>query len=272
MKRLQAQLQRLYAPQAAAGGGANSSPALVDAQARVRAMVIEVARPANWLALSKVWHGVQVGLELPAPAIAVSGKDAYQLWFSLAEPVPAAQAIAFLDALRARFLADIPPARIAMLPRLDSSSPTALLHAARVPAAQPDSGLWSAFVAADLAPVFAAEPWLDIAPNLDGQADLLAGLRSMPVTDFERALDRLRPEVAWLQTDAGPSPAGRPAQPAGRPETSVMPPSTRAMPSGARQAPKEFLLDVMNDVTAELGLRIEAAKALLPYCDDTPRR
>jgi len=29
--------------------------------------------------------------------------------------------------------------------------------------------------------------------------------------------------------------------------------------------PKRFLLKVMNDSTAELHLRIEAAKALLPY-------
>lgn len=29
--------------------------------------------------------------------------------------------------------------------------------------------------------------------------------------------------------------------------------------------PKRFLLEVMNDSTAELRLRIEAAKALLPY-------
>jgi hypothetical protein len=32
--------------------------------------------------------------------------------------------------------------------------------------------------------------------------------------------------------------------------------------------PKRFLLDVMSDSRVELHLRIEAAKALLPYCNN----
>jgi hypothetical protein len=44
--------------------------------------------------------------------------------------------------------------------------------------------------------------------------------------------------------------------------------STRpAGPAGA--GAKRFLLQVMNDDTVPLALRIEAAKALLPYPDDT---
>ena len=65
----------------------------------VRAMVLELVRPADWTLLSTLWRGVQTDLELPAPAIAVSGIDAYRLWFSLAEPASAAQARAFLEAL-----------------------------------------------------------------------------------------------------------------------------------------------------------------------------
>ena len=38
--------------------------------------------------------------------------------------------------------------------------------------------------------------------------------------------------------------------------------------TGAYQDPKRFLLDVMNNDTVSLGLRIEAAKALLPYLDE----
>jgi hypothetical protein len=47
---------------------------------------------------------------------------------------------------------------------------------------------------------------------------------------------------------------------------------SHAAPAGARRAPKAFLLDVMNDASVALGLRIEAAKALLPYFDDETRR
>ena len=54
-------------------------------------MVLELTGPADWDVLSAVWRGVQADLELPAPAIAVSGTDGLQLWFSLEAPVPAAQ-------------------------------------------------------------------------------------------------------------------------------------------------------------------------------------
>jgi hypothetical protein len=37
--------------------------------------------------------------------------------------------------------------------------------------------------------------------------------------------------------------------------------------SAARPDPKHFLLQVMSDDTVPLALRIEAAKALLPYPD-----
>lgn len=72
MNPLQTELQRLY-----------SAPEGV-----VRALVLELARPADWGLLSPVWRGLQTDLALPAPAVMVSGVDGYQLWLSLAEPVP----------------------------------------------------------------------------------------------------------------------------------------------------------------------------------------
>ena len=256
MNRLQSELRRLYLPHPAVDLDVDASAAdLIDAEGRVRAMVFEMARPANWDALSKVWRGVQVDLELPAPAIAVSGTDGFQLWFSLAEPVSVAQAHAFLALLRAHFLADIAVGRVGLLPAVDASSPHHAHHAAWVPAEQGQSGNWSAFVAPDLAPVFADTPWLDIPPSHDGQADVLSRLDSIKPAAFEAALERLRP--------ATPSGAG-----AMTPE----PTSTDAVSSVGSLNAKRFLLQVMNDDTVPLALRIEAAKALLPYADPSPDR
>ncbi len=222
MTRLQTELERLYL----------AAPAsLADAQGRVRALVLEAVQPASWDRLSAVWQGVQAELELPAPAIAVSGTDGVQLWFSLEAPVAAAQGHAFLDALRRRWLADLAPARVRLLP--DPAAP--LRHAALVPALLAEDQ-WSAYVAPDLAAVFADTPWLDVEPGEDGQAALLHGLHSIKPVAFAEALERLR-------TPAQATPA--PATPAHADD------------------PRAFLLRVMNDEAVDLALRIEAAKALL---------
>ena len=247
MNRLKQELQRLYGPQADAGLEPGfDDRGMGDAQRQVRAMVLELARPADWAALSAVWGGVQADLALPAPAIAVNGSDGCQLWFSLVEPVPAPQARAFLDALRQRYLGDSAPSRVAMLPALDPTSARPLPLARPVPALQADTGVWSAFVASDLVPMFTDEPWLDVPPNPDGQAQLLAPLKSIPPAEFALALQRLGPAAV-------PSAPGQT--------------SDAAAQAAASLDPKRFLLDVMNNDGLDLALRIEAAKALLPYFD-----
>jgi hypothetical protein len=191
--------------------------------------VLELARPASWHELSKVWQGVQADLELPAPAIAVSGIDSYQLWFSLAQPVPTEEARAFLDALRRRYLADVKPVRVSMHPP------------STVPPVEAAPGRWSAFLTSDLAALFADEPWLDLPPSADAQAELLSRLQNAKPDAWQLALERLRPPV--------PSPAA------------TEPPAV----GDGKLDPKRFLLDVMKDASVEMHLRIEAAKALLPY-------
>jgi hypothetical protein len=257
MNRLQSELRRLYLSHSVEPGTDAEASGLIDPEGRVRAMVLEVARPASWDVLSKVWRGVQVDLELPAPAIAVSGTDGLQLWFSLSDPIAVAQAHAYLESLRLRFLADIATKRLRLMPIVDASAPNQALHARMVPAEQEQTGNWSAFVAPDLAPVFADTPWLDIPPSNDGQADLLSRLESIKPSAFEAALESLRPvttqptgvtrETTSIDADRMP----------GRPAASV----------GSLEA-KRFLLQVMNDETVALALRIEAAKALLPYADE----
>lgn len=261
MNRLPSEMQRLYLPSASdcPGTGADES-GLVDAGGRVRAMVLELARPADWPAVWRVWQGVQADLELPAPAIAVNGIDGYQLWFSLVEPVSAQQAAAFLESLRIRYLGEIRSTRIGLLPAVDPSSAAPVRHAGPVPAQQAGGEHWSAFVAPDLAPMFADEPWLDMPPNPDGQAVLLSQLDSIPLADLQYAEQGLRPTVS-----------NRPAGPASALAGPAAAQRTGLAPADARRDAKRFLLDVMNDHTVALRLRIEAAKALLPYVDEPPR-
>ena len=235
MNRLQSELHRLYL----LGEG------LTGPSGDVRALVMELARDADWDVLAKVWRGVQADLQLPAPAIAVSGTDGLQLWFSLQDPVSAPRAAAFLAALSSRYLADVAPARLRLMPSAAAPGD----HAALVPAQQQATGNWSAFVAPDLAPIFADTPWLDIQPGTEGQADLLARLESIKPAAFDTALQRLAPAVAESAAQAsGTRAAPRPAEPAS---------ATMDID------PRRFLQQVLNDETAPLALRIDAAKALL---------
>ena len=220
----------------------------------VRTMVLDLARPADWDELSRVWTGVQADLGLPAPAIAVSGTDGLQLWFSLVDPVSVEQAHAFLESLRSRYLADVERKRVTLMPAPDPTSPGQAREARRVPALHAHTGQWSAYVSSDLAPVFAETPWMDIQPGSEAQAGVLRRLRSMTQPAFSAAMTQLSP--------------GAPEPSTAIPET-ASPESNASMPAPQAQAtdlnPKQFLLQVMNDSDAPLNLRIEAAKALLPY-------
>ena len=212
--RLQAERDRLYR---------------AEADGRVRALVLSLARPADWAVLGRVWQGVQTDLGWPAPGIAVSGTDACQLWFSLAEPVPPAEAHALLEHLRTRFLAEVPPYRVELLPLADG-----VRQAPVMPALQADGEVWSAYIAPDLAPVFAETPWLDIRPGSEGQAELLSRLSSIHAAEYR---------AAW--------------------PVAVVPAAGSAAAAGTFTDPRQFLLQVMNDERVELALRIEAAKVLL---------
>lgn len=256
MTRLQSELHRLYLlpTDGLTHPGAQSS-GMTDAGGAVRAMVMELVEPPSWEVLSAVWHGVQADLKLPAPAIAISGTDALQLWFSLAEPIPAERAHAFLLGLRELFLPDVEARRVRLLPAPDAAGQHAGSHAKQVPAEQGETGNWSAFVAPDLAPVFGDTPWLDIPPGEEGQANILRGLDVMTQTAFEAAMDKLGPIAA--------APKAAHACGTSREEDGA----PRQLPTAALACddPRRFLLQVMNDVTVALALRIEAAKVLLQH-------
>ena len=235
MNPLQLELQRLY-----------EAP-----EGLVRALILELARPADWSLLAPLWRGVQTDLALPAPAIAVSGVDGYQLWFSLAEPVPALEGALFLEALRQHYLGAVAPKRISLTPSLSGATTQVLA----VPCQQAATGHWSAFVAPDLAPIFADEPWLDQPPSPDAQAHVLARLQPIKPAALAAALARLRPAAVLAPTPEQGSPLPT-HSPAYEPDA-----------HGQALTPKAFLLTVMHDTSVALALRIEAAKALLPHSD-----
>lgn len=239
--RLTREFDRLY--------GRAAGP-LHDGAERTRVCILGLAGPSQWAPLGAVWRGVQADLELPAPAIVVNGADGLQLWFSMLEPLPAAQAQAFLEALRRRYLAELPPHRLSLL---TASVPAAT--PALVPGAQAAEDRWSAFVAADLAPIFEDTPWLDLPPGDAGQAELLSRLQSIAPDNLARAWAVLQP---W---------AGKPGPEAGAVDAAASSAATVTNPSSpaANPAAWQFLHQVMNDASLPLAQRIEAAKALLPF-------
>lgn len=213
-------------------------------------MVLELARPADWQVLSTVWRGVQADFEWPAPAIAVNGVDGYQLWFSVAEPIPVEQAAALLESLCARYLSAVAPERIVKRPSRDETFSDRFDPSGLVPVERTGTGLWSAFVAPDLAAIFSNEPWLDVSPSAEAQAKILMQLECTPTAKLHVFLASINP--------------GTEAESA--PRSSILFESHHQPPEpAANLTPRQFLLDIMNDTTVELSLRIDAAKALLPY-------
>ena len=258
MSRLHSEFARLYLPATDAAEQAPPAPTsadLLDAQSRTRALVLELAAPADWARLKAVWQGVQADLGLPAPAIAVSGTDGLQLWFSAPTPVPAADARRWLQALCRRYLPGLPPHRLRLYPRTEPAAAAgdAAPHAAPVPARQADGTTWSAFVAPDLVPLFEETPWLDSEPSEEGQAALLERVGVMKAGWFEAVVGAETPG-AQLPEAAGNGVAT--ARVAGI-EASVND------LAGARGEAVVFLRRVMLDEAAPLALRVEAAKALL---------
>ena len=154
----------------------------------------------HWSALCEVAHALQATLELPAPAVSISGGAGYGLWLSLETPVPAAQARLFSELLRGAYSPDI--------------GSTGVTVAELPPCLQPATGKWAAFINPGMGASFAEEPALDMAPPLDAQAAFLEGLRSITAAQFAHALDILRRTHGGVQAshpsiqDAVAAPAG----------------------------------------------------------------
>ena len=227
----------------------------------VRAMVVSFVRATDWERVANLYQAVQDELDLPAPAVSVSGRNGYSLWFSLAEPLPLAQPQAFLTALRLKYLADIPPAHLELQPDM-------LAIKTLAPARYKATGKWSAFIDPSMGSMFIDEPGLEMAPILDRQAGMLAGLKTIESANFQRALSILQ-----VPNEGDGEPALTLAEVAARLPTQASKPPDLA--DGYRQSrlgegntytdPRDFLIAVMNDSSVGIEQRIRAAKALRPY-------
>lgn len=239
MSKLDSELQRLGWPADDPSGCA--VPGRLAADGSTRCLAIDFARSADWPQAAALCRALADDLDLPAPAVSVSGSAGYRLWLALAEPTPAAEAGRFLAALCGKYLAEMPAGHRRCHP---AAGPTAApgLAVEAVPALDPVTGKWSAFIDPGLGEMFVAEAGLDMAPNFDRQADLLAGIQLITAADFRRALGALTTAEPSAQAAAAPRPA-----------------------AGHYADPHSFLLAVINDPTASTADRIAAATALLPY-------
>lgn len=208
-----------------------------------QALGLAFTRAADWHRVAELCRAVQEELELPAPAVSIDG-EGYQLWFSLAEAVATDETACFLDGLQHGYLADLADSRLRR--GLPSQPP---------PCQLPGDDRWAAFIDPGMGSMFVGEPWLDLPPNRNQQADLLAGCQRIGKADFMRALALLQP----LADPAVHDTAGKASAPA----------STLSL-RGEFTDPRQFLLAVMNDPQASAEQRIDAAKALLPYIGNAP--
>ena len=160
---------------------------LVTSSGLTRALVLEFGGKgggeAHWSALCTIANAVQHELDLPAPAVSISG-TAFQLWLSLATPVPVAQARQFVQLLRSTFL----PASTDILA---AAPPDYVEQVALPPCLQP-SGKWAAFIHPSMGAAFVDEPGLDMPPPPAGQLGFLESLRSINPAQFAQALAKLQ--------------------------------------------------------------------------------
>lgn len=176
-------------------GGQAMAANLVSETGQVRALVLEFGGKGggdkHWSDLCAIANALQHELDLPAPAVSVSGRTSFYLWLSLETPVPQAQAQQFLQLLRTVFL----PVSTDIL----SAAPADFLESVELPPCLQPSGKWAAFIHPGMGASFADEPGLDMPPPLQAQLGFVESLRSMTAAQFAKAL-------AVLQQHAGVAP------------------------------------------------------------------
>jgi hypothetical protein len=196
MEKLLAELTRLYlAPEGATRdalaqhvlGQQTLAFKLTTADGLTRALAIPFRKQAgseeghHWTRLCEVANALQAELGLPAPAVSINGASAFNLWLSLAVPVPAGEAQEFLELLRTRYFPEI---------EIDPDAATAPVYLP--PCLNPRSGKWAAFIHPGMGASFADESGLELAPPLAGQAGFLEPLDSIGEEQFARAMRKLQ--------------------------------------------------------------------------------
>jgi hypothetical protein len=181
---------------------------LVTGEQAMRALVLDFdAADAgkgeqHWRDLCVIANALQEKLNLPAPAVSISGRAGYALWLSLEEPVPASDAREFLCLLRKAYLPETAQ-RPDDWPR----------RWAEPPPCRQANGKWAAFIHPSMGASFAEDPALEMAPPLSAQLGFLEGLHSMTQVQFARALGSLREEHGVPAAMAKSISPGAPASP-----------------------------------------------------------
>lgn len=241
MDRLTTERRRLYLPLDIDPEHLIDEVGLVTPSGLTRAISIELAHPISVDTVGRFWQQLQDDWGLPAPAIAISGSDAYQLWISLDTPIPVNQAHQWTLRLVEHALSDAPHQSVRLWPNAQGAH-------TRLPPGLHAPNQWSAFVSPGLANLFSDERWLETPPSIDAQADLLLRLKPLSGPDLQR-VDQALSAAAAQATPAAQAPSV---------STSI-----GSSPSVPTTDPRSFLLQVMNDPQVDMRWRIEAAKALL---------
>ena len=228
----------------------------------VRVLAVDFMRSRDWPHVAAFLQALQDDLELPVPALAVRAHAGYTLWMSLAQPLALADAVAFLEALRERYLADLPPQAVTLRPGSGADGAQAWLPL--LPVRHAVSGHWSAFIDPGLGALFADEPWLEMAPTMGQQADILASLGSVDAAALARAVEDLAASAVRCAEGEGKAATLANTQADASKVGARRKTATLALGGGFAD-PADFLLAVMNDSSATARQRIAAAKALLPY-------
>ena len=150
----------------------------------------------DWRLLRTITGHIVHELGLPLPAVSVSGRKGFGLWWSLAEPVPVGQAQSFLRLFRRAYLSEVPGDELDLRPDTDKPTKAAQAVAKLPPCLHRGSGKWAGFLpAARLEEEEAPRPWLEARPESETQANILASVELLSISAFLRALDALQRDI-----------------------------------------------------------------------------
>ncbi len=195
MHKYLSELNRLYLPAGSVSpealqqhlkGETSLAVHLASRDGMTRAMVIAFPKTqdsadGHWTRLCAVANALQGQLGLPAPAVSISGDNAFGLWLSLAQPTPVAQVQQFMTLLMRAYHPE------AMVDPNAVSLPVPLL-----PCLHQGIGKWGAYIHPGLGASFIDDMGLEMAPPLAAQTAFLEGLESIQPSQFQAALAKLQ--------------------------------------------------------------------------------
>ena len=173
---------------------------LVSAEGLSRVMMLDFDGAAHgqaardWRAIRRVVRDIALlELGLPIPAVSVSGRKGFGLWWAFTEPVPVGQVQSFLRLFRRVYLSEIPAEELDLRPDIDGPTKAAQAVVKLPPCLHRGSGKWAGFLpSATLESEGVPQAWFETRPESETQATILAAVALVPTSAFLRALDTLQ--------------------------------------------------------------------------------